>query len=166
MRQVGFRSRDFVIAFVIAIPLGALAAAVVGALSTWASPLWGVVTVVAAILGLVLGPLAAVGALIGYAIARRLNVRSRWIFSILVASASGIAMVLVLVLITASEMSSFVSETIDGHPSNPWLDALPAFPALFAAGFIPAFVAFFGFASHRMTHPLAPAAPAAVPAQS
>ena len=155
MRQVGFASRDFVIAFAIAIPLGALAAAVVGALSTWTSPLWGVVTVIAAILGLFLGPLSAVGALIGFAIARRLKVRSRWIFSILVALASGIAMMIVLVLVTASEMSSFVSETIDGHPSNPWLDALPGFPALFAAGFIPAFVAFFGFASHRMTHPVA-----------
>lgn len=152
LRHVVFRSRDFVIAFALSVPLGALVAASVGAFSTLASPLFGAVTFFAAIFGIVLGPLAVVGALIGYAIARTLGVGSRWLFSVLVASGSGIAMVLVMVLVAATEASTLVSETIDGHPSNPWLDALPVFPVLFVAGFVPAWVSFFVYVTHKVRH--------------
>jgi hypothetical protein len=60
-------------------------------------------------------------------------------------------------------MGGFVSETINGHPSNPWLDSLPAYPIVFVAGFVPAFLWFARYASFRRRHGIQLLIPAAQP---
>jgi len=149
MRDVTFRERDVVFTFLASIAIGAIAAAAVGALTSIASPLQWSFALVAAILGLVLGPLAAVGGYLGYRSARAGRLRSRWLFAAVVAFGSGLMMDLVIVFFTAIAMGSFVSETINGHPSNPWLDSLPAYPIVFVAGFVPAYLWFAVYAGYR-----------------
>ena len=150
-------------AFVASIPAGSITAAVVGALSSIASPLLGSIALVAAILGLGLGPLAAAGGYAGYRFARAGKLHSLWLFAAVVAGCSGIVMDLVIVSVTAADMGGFVSETINGHPSNPWLDSLPAYPIVFVAGFVPAFLWFAGYASFRRRHGIQLLIPAAQP---
>ncbi len=149
MRDVAFSTRDFVLTFLASIPAGAITAAAVVVISSTASPLAGSIALVAAILGLGLGPLAASGAYAGYRFARAGKLHSPWLFALVVALGAGIMMDLVIVCVTAAEMTGFVSETIDGHPSNPWLDSLPAYPIVFVAGFVPAYLWFVGYASVR-----------------
>jgi phosphotransferase system glucose/maltose/N-acetylglucosamine-specific IIC component len=86
-----------------------------------------------------------------------------WLFAAVVAGCSGIVMDLVIVSVTAADMGGFVSETINGHPSNPWLDSLPAYPIVFVAGFVPAFLWFAGYASFRRRHGIQLLIPAAQP---
>jgi hypothetical protein len=152
MSDIAFRKRDFVFTFLASIPAGAIAAAVVGALSSLASPLVGSIALIAAILGLGLGPLAAAGGYAGYRFARARKLHSSWIFAAVVALGSGLMMDLFIVFVTTAEMGGFVSETINGHPSNPWLDSLPAYPVVFVAAFVPAYLWFAGYVSFRQRH--------------
>jgi len=152
MRDIAFSKRDVLITFLASIPAGAIAAAALGALSALWSPIVWAIALIAAILGLGLGPLAAAGGYVGYRFARAGKLHSSWLFAAFVAVGSGIMMDLVIVCVTAAEMGGFVSETINGHPSNPWLDSLPVYPIVFVAGFVPAYLWFACYASFRQRH--------------
>jgi hypothetical protein len=152
MREVRFRTRDFGIAFAVSIPAGAFAAVIVAIFSFQGSAGVEIIAVAAAIIGLFCGPIAACGAALGYAIARLFRIRSRWVFAAIVGLGAGLALVAVVVCLTAAQMDGFVSETVDGHPSNPWLDSLSTYPIAFVASFIPAYLWIVSIAGYRFHH--------------
>jgi hypothetical protein len=156
-----FSKRDVAFTFLASIPIGAIAAAAVGALSSLGIPIIGGIALIAGIVGLGLGPLAASGGYLGYRLARAGKLRSPWLLAAVVALGSGVIMSLFVVCLTEADMGGFVSETINGHPSNPWLDSLPLYPIVFVAAFVPAYLWFVVYASFRRRHPLSRRVPAA-----
>ena len=156
MRDIRIRRRDGWLLVLVSLPLASATTFLVFWASNPPAHTYGPYfprLLTLAIIGAFFGPVASIGGWGGYWISRGLQIARPWVFVGVIALSSALFLIVLRYALASIDMQGFVSESFNGVPSNPYMDANDQALSLFLMAFVPAALASGFVVAYRITHP-------------